>query len=307
MRYFKNLSIFLVLIFASISNGQELNRQQKLQKIEELQLQIKKLANEYLLPDAKDIAEAKKEGIEVFRILPRGMLNGKVGIREGGAYYSFTTKSHDYDDTPQIGLEQNYLKVGFAGADYGFIADLGEMPLGSVTKETPEINFLVNYKPPINEPEVRVEQRKAWNYETNGLTYKSGLPAIVGHTYILRAISFGDADVLVAFKVHRKDSDGSLIIFWKNIKNFETPKLERNKANTDTSQNSDTKVETIDYETANAVQNALMQEGLFGVTVEATNKTITLRGTIPKGKMAYAVRVATETGRRPVKNELTEK
>ena len=122
-------------------------------------------------------------------------------------------------------MEQDNLKVGFAGADYGFIADLSETPLGNVTKETGEVNFLINYKPPAIEPEVRIEQRRARNYEAGGFLYKSSLPAIAGHTYVLRAISFNDADVLVAFKIHRKDADGSLIIFWKLIENFEKPLL----------------------------------------------------------------------------------
>ena len=223
------IRIFVFILFcSSIAYSQELSREQKLQKINELHGQILNLSNDFLLPDAKDITRAKKEGVEVFRILPRNYSNRKIGIREGGAYYSFTTKSHDYDDTPQIGLEQNNLSVGFAGADYGFIADLGETPLFEISEETAEASFLVNYKPPTNEPDVRIEQRRAHNYEANNLNYKRDVPAVVGHSYVLRAISFSEADVLVAFKVHRKDTDGSLIIFWKLIKNFEKPILIRN-------------------------------------------------------------------------------
>ncbi|HSK70175.1 MAG TPA: hypothetical protein VK892_00665, partial [Pyrinomonadaceae bacterium] len=116
-------------------------------------------------------------------------------------------------------------KVGFAGADYGFIADLGETPLADVIRETPGVDFLINYKPSANNHEIR----KAAANEINGISYKSRIPAVVGHTYILRAISFGRADVLVAFKINRKDSDGSLIIFWKLIENFEKPLLARNQ------------------------------------------------------------------------------
>ncbi len=121
------------------------------------------------------------------------------------------------------------MKVGFAGADYGFIADLGEIPLTDITEETAEVNFLVNYKLPTNETEVSSETIKSHNYEANGLTYKRSVPAVVGHSYVLRAIIFVAADVLVAFKVHRKDTDGSLIILWKLIKNFEKPTFERAK------------------------------------------------------------------------------
>jgi hypothetical protein len=183
------------------------------------------LEQEIVLPDAKDLKQAEKEGFSVFRILPREKYDRKVTLSGGGAYYSFTMKSNDYQKIAQIGLEQNNFKVGFAGADYGFIADLGETPLDGVTKETNEVNFLAAYKPPLNEPEIRIEQVKARNYEISGVSYKENLPAIVGHTYVLRAISFRQADVLVAFKVQRKDTDGSLIIFWKLIEEFPKPSI----------------------------------------------------------------------------------
>ena len=220
------VSVFVfVLLGACVAFGQELSREQKLQKISEISSQIKTLEQDFMLPDAQDLKQAQKEGFEVFRLLPREKYDRKFTMRGGGSYYSFTTKSHDYQKIPQIGLEQNNLKVGFAGADYGFIADLGETSLNNVTRKTGEVDFLVNYKPPTKEPEVRSEQRKAWNYEAGGFSYKSNVPAVVGHAYVLRAISFDEADVLVMFKIHRKDVDGSLIIFWKLIDNFKKPAL----------------------------------------------------------------------------------
>lgn len=226
MKFVVSMFVFVVLSF-STAFGQELTREQKLQKINDLNAQLKTLEQEFFQPDAKDLKQAEKEGLSVFRILPREKYDRKLTIQGGGSYYSFTTKSHDYQKIAQIGLEQNNLKVGFAGADYGFIADLGETPLANITKETGEVNFLINYKPPTNEPEARTEKRKTWNYETSGFSFKSHLPVTVGHAYVLRAISYDDADVLVAFKIHRKDADGSLIIFWKLIESFEKPLLAR--------------------------------------------------------------------------------
>lgn len=301
MRFIVNITL-LILVCSSIVFNQELNRDQKLQKIGELNSQIQVLEADVLLPNTKDAKQAEKEDFKVFRIMPRER-DHKLTVQGGGSFYSFTTKSHDYQKIAQIGLEQNHLKVGFAGANYGFIADLGEIALADVINETAEANFLLNYKPPTNEPDVRIEQRKAWNYETDGLTFKSSVPAIVGHSYVLRSISFGSADILVAFKIYRKDADGSLIIFWKNIKDFETPNIEGNKVVINPPQ---TTVEITDGATMARVQNALFQKGFYGVTVEATTTGVTLRGNIPKGKMAEAVMTAQESGKRPVKNELTE-
>ena len=211
MRFFIKILGFILLCSTVVFN-QELTREQQLQKIDELNNQIKILETEILLPDDKDLKQSEKEGFEVFRLMPRERYDHKFTVQGGGAFYSFTTKSHDYQKIAQICLEQNNLSVGFAGADYGFIADLGNIPLTSVTKETGEINFLVNYKPPTKEIEVRSEQSKTDNYETETATYRSHVVVSIGHSYVLRAISFGDADILVAFKIHRKDTDGSLII-----------------------------------------------------------------------------------------------
>jgi osmotically-inducible protein OsmY len=49
-----------------------------------------------------------------------------------------------------------------------------------------------------------------------------------------------------------------------------------------------------------------VQKELSNVSVEATTKEVTLRGNIPKGKMAEAVRIATEIGKRRINNQLTE-
>lgn len=56
-----------------------------------------------------------------------------------------------------------------------------------------------------------------------------------------------------------------------------------------------------------SVEDALKKANITGVTVDATQSGVTLRGTVEKGKMAEAVRVAQEAGKKPVKNELTEK
>lgn len=55
------------------------------------------------------------------------------------------------------------------------------------------------------------------------------------------------------------------------------------------------------------IQDALKKAGFTDVTVDTTTTPATLRGTVPKGKMATAVQTAQEAGGKPVKNEITEK
>jgi hypothetical protein len=219
--------LVFVLLLSSFAIAQEPTRAQKIEKITELRSQIGALEKDIMMPDAKDSALAARLGVNAVRLLPREKYDHVLAINGGGAYYSFFLKSQAYGRGSDIGLEQGYLSVGFAGADYGFMYDLGEIALDDVTKDSKEAFFLVSYKPPSFEPEVRIEQLKARDYDANGVIYKSRLTSIVGHTYLLRSISFDDSDILVAFTVIRKDTDGSLIIFWKTIENFEKPKLLR--------------------------------------------------------------------------------
>lgn len=184
---------------------------------------------ELLSPSATDFSDAKNQGFEVFKILPRGMFDyeqNELSLRGGGAYYSFVKKSHNYNETPQIELQNDNLSVGFAGADYGMIADLGETPLSEIDSQNKNVKFLYNYQAKKFYAEVRSEYKKLQTgFEVNGLKFNKKLAAKVGHTYVLRAITYNEADTLVAFKVQRKADDGSLTIFWKLIKDFETPLL----------------------------------------------------------------------------------
>lgn len=58
---------------------------------------------------------------------------------------------------------------------------------------------------------------------------------------------------------------------------------------------------------ATAVRDAMQKAGYKDVTVTATTTEVILRGTVPKGKLGEAVRIATETGKRKVTNDLSEK
>jgi len=68
-----------------------------------------------------------------------------------------------------------------------------------------------------------------------------------------------------------------------------------------------TPMSTADPATKKTIEDALAKKGITGVTVDAMSTGVTLRGTVAKGKMAEAVQVAQEAGRKPVKSELTEK
>ena len=61
--------------------------------------------------------------LNAIKLLPRGKYpDTAVGIREAGAYYSFTRKTHEYNYGSDIELTgDGRFSVGFAGGDHGLI------------------------------------------------------------------------------------------------------------------------------------------------------------------------------------------
>jgi len=175
----------------------------------------------------------------MIRLLPREIFDSEVykkqsktiTMRGGGAYYSFVKKTHEYGYGSDIELDHDYLSVGFAGYDYGMLLklNLNEVPLENLTAEHVEAATLINYEVPVNEPEIRKEQmRFGQGVVMNGFVITRRVPVEIGASYLLRSIDYETSDVLVAIKVVRKDTDGSVIIAWKLLQNLPTPKAARN-------------------------------------------------------------------------------
>ena len=122
------------------------------------------------------------------------------------------------------------LSVGFAGADYGMLFNIGDVPLEQASEHR-AARALLEYTPPTKEPDVRVQQRQAhYGIELGGFNFKNRLSARVSNTYLLRSISPERSDIALAFRVVREDTDGSFILVFKVLKKFPTPDLERTKA-----------------------------------------------------------------------------
>ena len=169
----------------------------------------------------------------LIRLMPREVYDWeayktpqKIKLRGGGSYYSFFNLSHEYGWGSDLSFEKDYLSVGFAGADYGMLTNLGNVSLEDITSDYSV--FMASYKAASRENDARQEYRKFQLGETiDGALFRSRLPCEIGSTYLLRSIYYDTSDILVAFNVARKDSDGSIIIAWKLLKNFGKPELAR--------------------------------------------------------------------------------
>lgn len=179
------------------------------------------------------------------------------GINGGGSYFSFYYRTHEYGRGSDIELNRRLLpdgnvygdhdelrkdlkpygdegppsvasfSVGFAGADFGMITALGEVPIESINLDDARLEFLLKYRPPRPEPEARCEYRRfGTGVVDHGHLYKNRLPIQTGGSYLLRSIIYDKYDVLVAFQVVRQEADGSVTIIWKLLKKFNRTDLE---------------------------------------------------------------------------------
>jgi hypothetical protein len=228
----------LIAVSSFIAFGQTPSRAEVLNDIETKRAELAKLETQFLSPSAEDRAAyaefLAQPDTGLIRLLPREKFdsnaNKKSGMTTGGggAYYSFSRLTHEYGYGSDIELYAGYLSVGFAGADYGMLIKLDGARVEDISSELPGVTFLAKYKAVTTEPEARIEQRRfGTGTVIDGATYKERVPVEVGATYVLRSINFGTSDVLVAFKVVRQDSDSSLIIAWRMLEKYPTPKLAR--------------------------------------------------------------------------------
>jgi hypothetical protein len=230
-------------VMATVSIGiraQSASRDDVLRDIAAKRAELQRLEDQFLSPAQEDHA-AYKEFLSqpdtgLIRLLPREVYESEaykknqktLTIRGGGAYYSFAKLTHEYGYGSDLELDSGYLSVGFAGADYGLLTELGDVSLGEINSDYPAARFLSDYIAAKDEPQARVEHRQIQVGQIlDGATYKTRLPAKIGSTFLLRSIVYDYTDVLVAFRVVRKDTDGSLIIAWKLLKKFPKPELMR--------------------------------------------------------------------------------
>jgi uncharacterized protein (TIGR03437 family) len=195
-----------------------------------LENQLKAKEAAFLQPDSTDFtanaAFLAQPDTGLIRILPREKFDGALLTRGGGAYYSFSRLVHEYGFGSDLSLEQKNFRVGFAGADFGFMVSLGATDLSSVTVDHPAVKYLATFAAPVSEPEARTQQQRAGQgFTENGFSYRNRSAANLNEAYAVRSVGYRSSDVLIAFRFVREDSDGSQILQWKLLRWFSTPQL----------------------------------------------------------------------------------
>ena len=150
----------------------------------------------------------------------------EIPIVGHGAYYSFTKKRNDFDEWSDLALRNNTLQAGVNDNTLGMLMALGDVPLESVTLETPEVSFLAQLVPPTNPAEAQTQiESLAHGVKIGGRTFASSLPVALNTTYLLRSTKYQRSDALIALRVIRQEPSSSVTILWKQLQKFHTPSL----------------------------------------------------------------------------------
>lgn len=240
--FFAAAPLIVLILTALTVFPQTKSRDDILKEIEQKHTELAALEELFLAPsddDMKAHAEfLRQPDTGLIRILPREVYESRetykqnrktIVIRGGGSYYSFTGRTHEYSAITDIGLEAGQLRAGFAGANYGMLISLGDVPLENISLDTAAVQVLASHVAAVDLPKARIEQGRTGEGTTiEGITYKNRMPVQTNSTFLVRVVNYSASDVLVAFRVVRVDTDGSAIILWKMLKKYPTPHLARN-------------------------------------------------------------------------------
>lgn len=231
--------VLVTLLLSSLTSlAQTQSREEVLKEINAKRAELATLEKAFLSPAEEDQLQfsefLRTPNTGLIRLLPRQKFDSDVykenqksiTLRGGGAFYSFSRLTHEYGGGSDLALDQGQFWVGFAGIDYGFLTNLGDVPLESVSVETPGAALFGAYKAPKEEAAARTEYRRLVSgVDLGGVPIKSRVPVRLNATYLLRSIGYARSDVLVAFRVVRMDSDGSVTILWKLLRDYNRPDL----------------------------------------------------------------------------------
>jgi hypothetical protein len=205
----------------------------------------------------------KQSDTGMFRLLPRvdyetsltvsaQTPEQSLPIRGGGAYYSFGRKTHIFGAWSDICLQDKILFTQVANPTIGLFTVIGDVPLESVTPQSPGVDFLTKMTIPtlVSEASAQVK-RNDRGFQEGEFSYRSAVRVFPDLTYVLRSVGYKrpdflmvvpgtsvtissanvyqGADLLIAFRIIRQEENGAVTILWKRLKKASAPQLKRDK------------------------------------------------------------------------------
>lgn len=165
-----------------------------------------------------------------------------------GTSFSFRTKNYRLQRLADLTFTNDSFQATGVLL-HGIFVKIGDVPLEKVDLQTKGLSYLLNFQPETDYEKARVIDRQlSEGVFSDGFQYRRGFYAVENTTYVLRSIAYDGKyfravegvaynefafdkrrDVTVAFRIVRKDSDGSVTILWKEILRKNSPKIKYQK------------------------------------------------------------------------------
>ena len=172
----------------------------------------------------------------------------KYTMPGAGNSYSFRARNYRLRRLADIIYSNNSFQSAGVSLESIFVK-IGDVPLEKVDLQTKGLKFLVNFQPETDNNKRReFDKGISEGFFVDGFQYRRGLPSVENTTYVLRSVAYDGfhmraaegitynefdfdkrTDIIVAFRVVRKDSDGSLTILWKKLLEKKSPKMASRK------------------------------------------------------------------------------
>lgn len=170
----------------------------------------------------------------------------KYSMPGAGSSYSFRVNDYRIWRLADLTFTDNSFQATGALL-HGILVGIGNVPLEKVNLQSNGVKFLVDFQTAADfEKAQKIARQVVDGIDKDGFFYRRGLKAIENMTYVLRSIAYDGEfyravsgityneldfdkrkDIIVAFRIVRRDADGSVTILWKELAKKDAPKIRR--------------------------------------------------------------------------------
>lgn len=154
-------------------------------------------------------------------------------IRGGGSFYSFRNRTNLNNNGTWADIHFIDGRLVFGGRMlFGMVRNIGDIDLEKLSINSPQLKFLRKYKPKKKSSALEQEGQKLARGQLD--SFAASAAVLPNSTYILRSVAFrhrtfysldNRVDVIVAFRVIAHESDGSLVLLWRELRSRQSPQL----------------------------------------------------------------------------------
>jgi hypothetical protein len=155
--------------------------------------------------------------------------NAVASVWGGGAFYSFTHRTHVSRQWTEVVFTDGYLVGDVSRDSLGVFIELGEISIDSVTLDHEAAMRLARSQPPHDRDGLTAERKRLATGRGSGQnpSYVGRVRARAGTTFVLRSVLYDRVDTLLVGRVVRVGDDSSITVVWRRLARYDVIDLAR--------------------------------------------------------------------------------